>query len=470
MLPQRRMLSSLAFLAIFSLSIDSVYGATVQTRTISVGSLPAALPNPAAINEPVAFAVAASDSDNAALSFAWDFGDGSAGSGESPVHVYSAAGTYAVAVTISNGTTSSVEALVVNVAGSPDAGDAASYQIQLLLLEMENLRESLVAAGAKVIGNDIPNAGVFMNDAAAIAQRLGADAANPATAALFEKKAKSVQTAFAKLTSSVDAAKQKIADSSAASQTPAKELKPVRTALGQLARIDALIARSELIKGGVITTKSGFQKAGDTVKVRVSLAATAKNATLVLTTAGAAGANIATAVLPESITSGNYSVTMGPDAGVASLVLYVDGKRWGGVVLNNSGTAASGPSGDPKKFDGTYTFVATVNQSDQSFPFGFKINGTATVTNGRFTLNSSSLPSITTTIGGDGSVSFRGTNLTNDRINFRGTFTPAGANLPAGVHNGIFDGVGHGNYTGTVTNPGSFGGTWTALKVSTANP
>ncbi|HEY3324272.1 MAG TPA: C10 family peptidase [Planctomycetota bacterium] len=51
---------------------------------------------------PSAFSVAASDPENDALTYTWDFGDGSTGTGPSPSHVYAAAGTYNVVVAVSD--------------------------------------------------------------------------------------------------------------------------------------------------------------------------------------------------------------------------------------------------------------------------------------------------------------------------------------------------------------------------------
>src|SRR4051812_11862290 len=78
-LKSTRRMFALLLLAISFLSAHSLFAA----GTISIVSAPTALPNPAQTSEPVAFTVSASDSENAALSYTWDFGDGSSGSGES---------------------------------------------------------------------------------------------------------------------------------------------------------------------------------------------------------------------------------------------------------------------------------------------------------------------------------------------------------------------------------------------------
>ena len=48
----------------------------------------------------IAFACAAEDADGRVVSYVWDFGDGSTGSGESPHHMYRTAGSYSVSVVV----------------------------------------------------------------------------------------------------------------------------------------------------------------------------------------------------------------------------------------------------------------------------------------------------------------------------------------------------------------------------------
>jgi PKD repeat protein len=62
---------------------------------------------------------ASSDADSDALTFAWDFGDGQSGTGATPTHVYADNGTYAVKLTVSDGTLigiASTSATIANVA------------------------------------------------------------------------------------------------------------------------------------------------------------------------------------------------------------------------------------------------------------------------------------------------------------------------------------------------------------------
>lgn len=61
---------------------------------------------------------ASSDPDGNALSYAWDFGDGTAGAGATPSHTYAAAGAYTATLTVSDGL-GGVAVGAVNVTVSP---------------------------------------------------------------------------------------------------------------------------------------------------------------------------------------------------------------------------------------------------------------------------------------------------------------------------------------------------------------
>ncbi len=72
-------------------------------------------PNPAAINQTLTFTVGAYDGDNDPMTYSWDFGDGSTGTGNPATHAYSTAGTYTATVSVSDGkdiTPSSVDVSV----------------------------------------------------------------------------------------------------------------------------------------------------------------------------------------------------------------------------------------------------------------------------------------------------------------------------------------------------------------------
>ena len=80
--------------------------ATAVATVIAVPQSPSANaggPYTGATGTPVAFSGAAStDPKNETLTYAWDFGDKSAGAGVAPTHTYTAAGTYTVTLTVTN--------------------------------------------------------------------------------------------------------------------------------------------------------------------------------------------------------------------------------------------------------------------------------------------------------------------------------------------------------------------------------
>lgn len=63
-----------------------------------------------------------SDPDGDPLTYAWDFGDGNTGSGESSMHSYTAAGIYDVCLTVNDGIVDSDPACTIAVVYDPSAG------------------------------------------------------------------------------------------------------------------------------------------------------------------------------------------------------------------------------------------------------------------------------------------------------------------------------------------------------------
>ena len=73
------------------------------------------IPWSAPVDQPFTFSVVATDPADAPLSYTWDFGDGTTGSGNPVTHSYSALGQYVVVVTVSNGMGSREAAVSVTV-------------------------------------------------------------------------------------------------------------------------------------------------------------------------------------------------------------------------------------------------------------------------------------------------------------------------------------------------------------------
>ena len=73
---------------------------------------------------PLAFdGTASSDPDGDTLSYAWDFGDGTAGTGATPTHVYASTGTFTVALTVSDGVAVSTAATTTATVDVPPNSD-----------------------------------------------------------------------------------------------------------------------------------------------------------------------------------------------------------------------------------------------------------------------------------------------------------------------------------------------------------
>jgi hypothetical protein len=95
----------------------------VNNQSPVITSSANASPNPALGGQTVTFSVSASDSDGDALNYTWDFGDMAQGSGTSPTHQYTTAGTFLATVTVSDGhggsTTSSISVTISTVSSPP---------------------------------------------------------------------------------------------------------------------------------------------------------------------------------------------------------------------------------------------------------------------------------------------------------------------------------------------------------------
>ena len=93
--------------------------------TVQAGALPASGPAPLA----VLFTAAGSDPDGDVLTYAWDFGDGSTGTGRRARHTYTANGTYTAKVTVKDLAGATGTATVQVVVGNPGGNQAPTVQI-----------------------------------------------------------------------------------------------------------------------------------------------------------------------------------------------------------------------------------------------------------------------------------------------------------------------------------------------------
>jgi hypothetical protein len=69
------------------------------------------------VGDPQRFTAAATDPDGDTLTYRWDFGDGSTGTGALVEHAYSSAGTYTAVVTVSDGTESVTDSVALTLKG-----------------------------------------------------------------------------------------------------------------------------------------------------------------------------------------------------------------------------------------------------------------------------------------------------------------------------------------------------------------
>ena len=100
--------------------------AETSNHAPTVTSAASATPNPAKPGEFVNFLVSASDADGDALTYQWDFGDGSQGTGANVLYTYATAGTFNAKVVVSD-THGATAVSVVTVVVSDDGGTALIF-------------------------------------------------------------------------------------------------------------------------------------------------------------------------------------------------------------------------------------------------------------------------------------------------------------------------------------------------------
>ena len=103
---------------------------TIVTKTVTVNAPPTVTfafdPDSPIAGQEVAFQPQVSDPEGNAVTLAWDFGDGTTGSGAAPKHAYAASGQYTVTVTASDSNGATGTASETIVVGS-DPGPTASF-------------------------------------------------------------------------------------------------------------------------------------------------------------------------------------------------------------------------------------------------------------------------------------------------------------------------------------------------------
>lgn len=105
------------------IELDVIGYARASTATVGTPPSPPVItsavkcePNPAYVGGTCILSVSATDPNNSPITVAWDYGDGSKGSGTSDSHVYATAGTYTAKATILDGLgLSTTSSTVVNV-------------------------------------------------------------------------------------------------------------------------------------------------------------------------------------------------------------------------------------------------------------------------------------------------------------------------------------------------------------------
>jgi sugar lactone lactonase YvrE len=164
------------FKGLLGVAVDNsgnVYVGDTYNNTIRVGtpiflpvfsSLPTACPTLGTAGEPVTFTVTATDAAGDVLTYTWNFGDETYGSGASPTHTYTSAGLYTVTVTVSNGVASNMSTLYVGI-NSQDGTGTNPYQfkvqkatIKFNFIPDKSMSDSMTLSGELPVPADfVPN-------------------------------------------------------------------------------------------------------------------------------------------------------------------------------------------------------------------------------------------------------------------------------------------------------------------------
>ena len=104
-------------------SASSAFTLAVNNNPPVFASQASATPNPAGVGQIVSFSTAATDPNGDALAFAWDFADGTFGSGANTSHTFAAAGIFNVKVIVADGRGGIASSSLMVTVLAPRVGD-----------------------------------------------------------------------------------------------------------------------------------------------------------------------------------------------------------------------------------------------------------------------------------------------------------------------------------------------------------
>jgi len=137
--------------AAFMLTINPASGTGAPTPP-TVTSPPNASTSPVVVNVPVTFGAGATDATGGTVTYVWNFGDGTTGTGANVTHTYTTPGSFTVTVTMtgSNGgiTTATLPITVVSAGGGGGGGGGTTTTIPMTISKLQG------AANFKLTGKD----------------------------------------------------------------------------------------------------------------------------------------------------------------------------------------------------------------------------------------------------------------------------------------------------------------------------
>jgi hypothetical protein len=141
----------------------SITAKTVTDTPPTITSQASATPNPATVRSAITFSVGASDADGDALTYSWNFGDASSGTGASLSHIYAAAGTYTAGVTVDDGRGGTVNSSVSVIVKTPVISSTAHVGTIAMSVVKSGNAKSANATITIVDGNGAPVSGATVS-------------------------------------------------------------------------------------------------------------------------------------------------------------------------------------------------------------------------------------------------------------------------------------------------------------------